>query len=217
MQPLVYAPPTGPLAILYEDAQLLVVDKPSGLLSVPGREEAHKDSVVSRVRQRHPKAEAVHRLDMDTSGVLVLALTKEAERALKGQFQDRQTHKGYQALIWGCPEPLSGKVELPLVCDWPNRPKQMVSHEEGKHALTHYKVSERFEDYSRVEMTPVTGRSHQLRVHMQALGCPILGDRFYADGQALAAADRLMLHAHWLQLAHPVTGEKLRLVAPLPF
>ncbi|WKE64462.1 bifunctional tRNA pseudouridine(32) synthase/23S rRNA pseudouridine(746) synthase RluA [Gallaecimonas kandeliae] len=218
MQPLIYQPPTDPwLDILFEDADMLVVNKPSGLLSVPGRDPAHRDSVVSRVRERHPGAEAVHRLDMDTSGVLVLALTKAAERHLKTQFQDRQTHKGYQALIWGCPEPSSGQVDLPLICDWPSRPKQMVSFELGKRALTHYKVTERLGDHSRVEMTPVTGRSHQLRVHMQALGCPILGDRFYAEGEALAAADRLMLHAHWLQILHPKTGEKLRLVAPLPF
>lgn len=217
MQPLVYRPPQDPLAVLFEDKHLLVVDKPSGLLSVPGREEAHKDSVVSRVRERHPQAEAVHRLDMDTSGILVLALNKEAERNLKNQFQQRQTHKGYQALIWGCPEALSGKVELPLVCDWPNRPRQMVSFEHGKHALTHYKVTEQQGSISRVEMTPVTGRSHQLRVHMQALGCPIIGDRFYAEGEALAAAERLMLHAHWLQIQHPVSTDKLKLVAPLPF
>ncbi|WP_115718025.1 bifunctional tRNA pseudouridine(32) synthase/23S rRNA pseudouridine(746) synthase RluA [Gallaecimonas mangrovi] len=217
MQPLVYRPPTAPLSILLEDKDLLVVDKPSGLLSVPGRQAEHKDSVVTRVREQYPQAEAVHRLDMDTSGILVLALNKNAERNLKSQFQERQTHKGYQALIWGCPEERSGQVELPLVCDWPNRPKQMVSFEHGKHALTHYKVTEQYADSSRVEMTPVTGRSHQLRVHMQALGCPILGDRFYATGDALASASRLMLHAHWLQIAHPVSGDKLRLVAPLPF
>lgn len=217
MQPLIYRPPTGPLSVLFADEQLVVVNKPSGLLSVPGRAPEHQDSVVARLRQQHSYVEAVHRLDMDTSGVLVCALNKSAERHLKGQFQARQTHKGYQALIWGAPEALSGQVDLPLICDWPNRPRQKVCHQEGKAALTHYKVTEQADTYSRVEMTPVTGRSHQLRVHMQALGCPILGDRFYAHEQALAAAGRLMLHAHWLTLNHPVSGEKMRLEAPLPF
>ena len=206
-----YHPPTDPwLEILYQDASIMVVNKPSGLLSVQGRAPEHRDSIMQRVQDDYPLAESVHRLDMATSGVLVVALTKQAERELKRQFREREPKKAYIARIWGHPEHDSGEIDLPLVCDWPNRPQQKVCHETGKPAQTLYQVLSRDSDgTSRVKLTPITGRSHQLRVHMLALGHPILGDRFYANAQAQAMADRLQLHALELNITHPKTGEPL--------
>jgi len=189
-----YRPPTEPwLTILYQDDYLLVVNKPEGLLSTPGRGEGLYDSVESRAKEISPYAELAHRLDMATSGVLVVALRKDAERAIRIQFQNRQTRKVYIAQVWGCPTETEGEVELPLICDWPNRPKQKVCFERGKPSLTRYRVLETNGKTSRLELNPITGRSHQLRVHLQALGHPILGDRFYSQGEALAASSRLLL------------------------
>ena len=182
--------------ILYQDEHIMVVNKPSGLLSVPGRLEEHKDSVMTRIQRDFPQAESVHRLDMATSGVIVVALNKAAERELKRQFREREPKKQYVARVWGHPQPAEGLVDLPLICDWPNRPKQKVCYETGKAAQTEYEVLEYAEDNTaRVRLKPITGRSHQLRVHMLALGHPILGDRFYATPEALAMAPRLLLHA----------------------
>ncbi|MGL4860456.1 MAG: bifunctional tRNA pseudouridine(32) synthase/23S rRNA pseudouridine(746) synthase RluA [Enterobacteriaceae bacterium] len=208
---LPYRPPQEPwLEILYQDAQIMVVNKPSGLLSVPGRAPEHHDSVLSRIQAQHPQAESVHRLDMATSGVLVVALTKAAERELKRQFREREPRKSYVAQVWGHLQQDQGEISLPLICDWPNRPKQKVCLETGKPAQTHYQVLSRLADGStRVQLMPVTGRSHQLRVHMQALGHPILGDRFYAHEAALAQAPRLLLHASSLKITHPQSGEAL--------
>ncbi|MEI7254666.1 bifunctional tRNA pseudouridine(32) synthase/23S rRNA pseudouridine(746) synthase RluA [Dickeya dadantii] len=200
-----YNPPRDPwLHILYQDQHIMVVNKPSGLLSVPGRAEEHKDSIMTRIQADFPAAESVHRLDMATSGVMVVALTKAAERELKRQFREREPKKSYIARVWGHLEQDDGLVDLPLICDWPNRPKQKVCFEQGKPAQTGYVVLSRDSDgTTRVKLMPITGRSHQLRVHMLALGHPILGDGFYAHPQAKAMAPRLLLHAQELAIAHP--------------
>ncbi|MDJ0091007.1 bifunctional tRNA pseudouridine(32) synthase/23S rRNA pseudouridine(746) synthase RluA [Pantoea allii] len=214
-----YNPPQEPwLHILYQDAHIMVVNKPSGLLSVPGRLEEHKDSVMTRIQRDYPEAESVHRLDMATSGVIVVALTKAAERELKRQFREREPAKTYLARIWGHPAHEKGVVDLPLICDWPNRPKQKVCFETGKSAQTDYQVIEYREDNSaRVVLKPITGRSHQLRVHMLALGHPILGDGFYAHPEAKAMAERLLLHAESLTITHPAFGNAMTFRQPADF
>ncbi|PVY84516.1 bifunctional tRNA pseudouridine(32) synthase/23S rRNA pseudouridine(746) synthase RluA [Pantoea ananatis] len=214
-----YNPPLEPwLHILYQDAHIMVVNKPSGLLSVPGRLDEHKDSVMTRIQRDYPEAESVHRLDMATSGVIVVALTKAAERELKRQFREREPAKTYVARVWGHPAQEKGMVDLPLICDWPNRPKQKVCFDTGKSAQTDYQVVEYGDDNSaRVALKPITGRSHQLRVHMLALGHPILGDGFYAHPQAKAMADRLLLHAESLTITHPAFGNAMTFRQPADF
>ncbi|ADD75855.1 tRNA pseudouridine32 synthase/23S rRNA pseudouridine746 synthase [Pantoea sp. PA1] len=214
-----YNPPLEPwLHILYQDAHIMVVNKPSGLLSVPGRLDEHKDSVMTRIQRDYPEAESVHRLDMATSGVIVVALTKAAERELKRQFREREPAKTYVARVWGHPAQEKGMVDLPLICDWPNRPKQKVCFDTGKSAQTDYQVVEYGEDNSaRVALKPITGRSHQLRVHMLALGHPILGDGFYAHPEAKAMADRLLLHAESLTITHPAFGNAMTFRQPADF
>ncbi|AYA42109.1 bifunctional tRNA pseudouridine(32) synthase/23S rRNA pseudouridine(746) synthase RluA [Xenorhabdus nematophila] len=205
-----YHPPTEPwLYVLYQDENIMVVNKPSGLLSVPGKAEEHKDSIMTRIQAEFPTAESVHRLDMATSGIMVVALTKAAERELKRQFREREPKKVYIARVWGKLVPEKGRVDLPLICDWPNRPKQKVCFETGKSAQTEYQVLEYEEQATRVRLAPITGRSHQLRVHMLALGNPILGDRFYAHSQARELAPRLQLHAQELFITHPAYGTPL--------
>lgn len=214
-----YNPPREPwLHILYQDAHIMVVNKPSGLLSVPGRLEEHKDSVMTRVQRDYPQAESVHRLDMATSGVIVVALTKAAERELKRQFREREPSKSYAARVWGHPAAEKGVIDLPLICDWPNRPKQKVCFETGKAAQTEYEVLAYLDDNSaRVALKPITGRSHQLRVHMLALGHPILGDGFYAHPEAKARAPRLLLHAESLTITHPAFGNSMTFRQPADF
>ena len=205
-----YNPPMTPyLSIVYQDDDLLIVNKPSGLLTVPGKDPKHADCLIARINRVFPTAKIVHRLDMATSGIICLAMHKEAHRNLSIQFQDRKTAKRYIARVFGKLEQETGSVDLPLICDWPNRPKQMVDHDNGKPSLTHFKVLEYEQSATRVELTPITGRSHQLRVHMLSLGHPILGDKLYAHPEAFAMAPRLQLHAEMLTLAHPVSGETL--------
>ncbi|MBD2814721.1 bifunctional tRNA pseudouridine(32) synthase/23S rRNA pseudouridine(746) synthase RluA [Xenorhabdus sp. Flor] len=205
-----YNPPTDPwLHVLYQDEHIMVVNKPSGLLSVPGKAEEHKDSIMTRIQAEFPTAESVHRLDMATSGVMVVALTKAAERELKRQFREREPKKVYIARVWGKLEHEQGLVDLPLICDWPNRPKQKVCFETGKSAQTEYQVLEYEALATRVRLAPITGRSHQLRVHMLALGNPILGDRFYAHQQARELAPRLQLHAQELSITHPACSSPI--------
>lgn len=185
----------------------MVVNKASGLLSVPGRAPENKDSVMTRIQADFPTAESVHRLDMATSGVIVVALTKAAERELKRQFREREPKKSYIARVWGHLAQDEGLIDLPLICDWPNRPKQKVCYETGKPSQTLYQVLSRDADVStRVKLSPITGRSHQLRVHMLAIGHPILGDGFYAHPEAKAMASRLQLHAQELCITHPEFG-----------
>lgn len=215
---LVYEPPLSPyLDILYQDEQLLILNKPSGLLTVPGRLPEHQDSLELRVQRVFPQARIVHRLDMATSGIVVMALGADSQRHLNRQFEQRQTEKHYLARLEGKVPVRFGSVELPLICDWPNRPKQMVCFSRGKKALTHFEVLSQDEHSSFVKLIPVTGRSHQLRVHMQWLGHPILGDKFYASQQGLAAAPRLQLHAAYLAFYHPLDGRWLSFSCPCPF
>ncbi|KPZ73024.1 Ribosomal large subunit pseudouridine synthase A [Pseudoalteromonas sp. P1-26] len=205
-----YNPPMTPyLSIVYQDDDLLIVNKPSGLLTVPGKDPKHADCLIARINRVFPTAKIVHRLDMATSGIICLAMHKEAHRNLSIQFQDRKTAKRYIARVFGKLEQETGSVDLPIICDWPNRPKQMVDHDNGKPSLTHFKVLEYEQNATRVELTPITGRSHQLRVHMLSLGHPILGDKLYAHPEAFAMAPRLQLHAEMLTLAHPASGETL--------
>lgn len=215
-----YDPPQGPLDILHADAQILAVNKPAGLLSVPGRGPDLADCLLRRVQAVFPEALLVHRLDRDTSGVMVFALTPHAQRHLGLQFEKRSTRKTYVARLAGRLEPRSGRVDLPLVVDWPNRPRQKVCHETGKPAQTDWRVI-RHEtrdgaDETRVRLMPRTGRSHQLRVHMLALGHPILGDPLYAP-ESCAAQPRMMLHSEELRLKHPDGGVSMKFRAAPEF
>lgn len=212
----VYAPPTDPLVFLHDDADIVVVDKPAGLLSVPGRGDHLADCLITRVQAVFPTALVVHRLDRDTSGVMIFALSPHAQRTLSTQFAERKAQKAYVALVQGEPEEDKGTIDLPVIVDWPNRPLQKVCHETGKPAVTDWRVVKRYGDSARMRLVPHTGRTHQLRVHMLALGHPILGDPFYAHG---AAADypRMMLHAEELRVKHPESGKSIRFRAKAPF
>lgn len=212
-----YAPPDEPLRLIHADHAIVVLDKPAGLLTVPGKGADLADCLIARLHAVHPEALLVHRLDRDTSGVIVFALTRHAQRDLSAQFEGRKTRKAYRARLWGHLEPKEGTVDLPLIVDWPNRPRQHVNHETGKPARTDWKVLGLDPDgTTRVRLFPLTGRSHQLRVHMQALGHPILGDPLYAEGPA-REFPRLMLHAESLRFAHPETGRGVTFTAPVPF
>jgi len=211
-----YHPPQSPLDILHEDHELIVVNKPAGLLSVPGKGEALSDCLLARVVKGFPTALLVHRLDRDTSGVMVFALTPHAQRHLGLQFEKRQTKKTYVARVEGHLEPKTGTVDLPLTVDWPNRPRQKVCHETGRAAVTGWQVLKQGAGESRVRLMPRTGRSHQLRVHMLSLGHVILGDPLYATGPA-ADHPRLMLHSEELRLRHPDGGRGMRFRARAPF
>jgi tRNA pseudouridine32 synthase/23S rRNA pseudouridine746 synthase len=214
----VYNPPQLPyLNILYRDDDIVVADKPSGLLSVPGKAQEHKDALITRINLVFPTATVVHRLDMATSGIMVMALNKHSHRHISKQFELRQTKKRYFARIFGQLAEELGKVDLPLICDWPNRPKQMVDYERGKPSQTLFERISSNENETLVALYPVTGRSHQLRVHMLSLGHPILGDRLYAHEEALAMAPRLQLHAQSLCFTHPTTNQWLRFHTPIPF
>ncbi|MEL7211012.1 MAG: RluA family pseudouridine synthase [Pseudomonadota bacterium] len=212
----VYDPPHDPLEILHDDHELLFVNKPSGLLSVPGKGAHLADCLIARVQAVFPEALLVHRLDRDTSGVMVFAKSPHAQRHLGLQFEKRGTKKTYVARVFGRLEPKTGTVDLPLIVDWPNRPLQKICHETGKPAVTDWRVVRASDEETRVRLMPKTGRSHQLRVHMLALGHPILGDPFYATGAALDHP-RLMLHSETLQLRHPDGGVGLRITAKAPF
>ncbi|MDO5090587.1 MAG: pseudouridine synthase [Cardiobacteriaceae bacterium] len=204
------------LDIIHEDDDLLVVNKPAGLLSVPGRGDDKLDSIEHRARLYRPGAVAVHRLDQATSGLMMLACHKPAERFYKQAFAERQIGKSYQAICHGHLARDSGDIDLPLITDWPNRPKQKICFDTGKPSLTHYQVLERLANgTTRVRLVPHTGRSHQLRLHLAGIGHPIVGDHFYAYPADLQEP-RLLLHAHTLQLSdrHHKT---LAFTAPLPF
>ena len=211
-----YAPPSTPLDVIHGDAELLIVNKPPGLLSVPGRGDHLSDCLLTRVQAAFPDARLVHRLDMDTSGVMVFARGAHAQRHLGLQFEKRHTKKTYIARVWGELAEASGDVDLPLCVDWPNRPRQHVDHDNGKPAQTAWRRVRVEDGTTRVRLTPKTGRSHQLRVHMQQIGHPILGDPFYAEG---AARDfpRLMLHAESLKIRHPEGGTAMLFRAPAAF
>lgn len=213
------APPDDGLDLVYADASLLVVNKPGGLLSVPGRGPGKDDCLASRVQARYPEARVVHRLDMETSGLIVFARGGEMQRRLSVAFQNRQVEKRYVAVVNGAVAEAGGVIDLPLGADWPNRPRQKVDHALGKPSLTRWRrlAYEPARDATRVALEPATGRSHQLRVHLLSLGHPILGDALYAPPAAQAKADRLLLHADFLAFAHPLSGEPLACSCQAPF
>lgn len=213
-----YQPPVGEIHLLHVDAALIIVDKPSGLLSVPGRGEDRQDCLIHRIQRTYPEVLAVHRLDMSTSGLLLLARGPEMHSHLSRLFMQRKVDKRYVAVVDGLLATESGEIDLPLICDWPNRPRQKVDFEIGKRSLTRYRrlSLDPASHTSRVELEPVTGRSHQLRVHLASLGHPILGDELYA-GAAEFKADRLLLHATDLAFPHPLTAEIVRFHCDAPF
>ncbi len=212
-------PPFAHPLIHYRDEHLVAVEKPSGLLSVPGRGPEKQDCLVSRVQLRFPSALVVHRLDMGTSGLVLFALDPDTQGALGRLFETRQVQKRYLACVHGTPHPSKGEIDLPLAADWPRRPRQHVDNRSGKAAHTRYRTLAPHAggSCSRVELIPTTGRSHQLRVHMAELGHPILGDELYADENARNLSGRLLLHAEHLDFSHPGTGESLQLHSPAPF
>ncbi len=205
--------------MIHEDEALLVIDKPSGLLSVPGRGTEKQDSLLSRARRHWPEAECVHRLDMETSGVIVLAIGKPAQRVMNKLFQQRRVKKNYIAVVDGHIVSQNGEIDLPLICDWPNRPRQKVDFKSGKPSRTHFSVlaHDHDDNTTRLALRPATGRSHQLRVHMQALGHCILGDSLYASPWARDKAKRLMLHASEISFEHPLNGRHSHFSARIPF
>lgn len=213
----VYALPEGGLRVLWADDTFVAVDKPSGLLSVPGRGSDKADCALSRAQALYPDTLTVHRLDMATSGLLLLARGKDMQRALSGLFERGEISKRYVADVWGQPDPPSGEIDLPLITDWPNRPLQMVDHSRGKPSRTRYTTLSTSPEGARLALTPLTGRSHQLRVHLAQIGHPILGDEFYAHADALSARPRLALHAERLEFVHPASGAQLVLESPCPF
>ncbi|HEV8692405.1 MAG TPA: pseudouridine synthase [Ideonella sp.] len=208
------------LTLLFADEQLVAVDKPAGMLSVPGRGADKADCAARRVQAQFPDALIVHRLDMGTSGVLVFGRGAAAQRSLSMAFAKRGVDKRYIAVVAGWPAEDEGRIELPLICDWPNRPRQMVDHALGKPSTTLWRVLKREDGparTARVALTPLTGRSHQLRVHLQAIGHPIVGDELYAPPEVHAMAPRLLLHAERLTLPHPTDGHAIVLQSPCPF
>ncbi len=200
--------------IHYVDHDILIANKPSGLLSVPGRGPEKQECLLSHIQRFYPTAKIVHRLDMDTSGLMVLALNSETHRNLSRQFQERQTAKTYYAICAGTASLKQGYSKLPMRCDWERRPLQIIDFTYGKYAETHWEVIQQYNHHFLVKLTPVTGRSHQLRLHMKLLGHPILGDNLYADPITLNMAKRLLLHASDLSFKHPVTQEKMHFHIP---
>jgi tRNA pseudouridine32 synthase/23S rRNA pseudouridine746 synthase len=211
-----YNPPDVPLDIVYQDTQIIVANKPAGLLSVPGKNVGREDCLTARLQAQFWDALLVHRLDCDTSGIIIFARTKQAQGFLGQEFEKRRAEKTYIARVWGVPEASEGMIDLPLGPDWNDRPRQMVDPENGRASQTGWQVLSRDGHTSRVQLHPKTGRSHQLRVHMQALGHPILGDPIYASGPA-RDFPRLMLHAQTLCLHHPETGARVTFTVPAPF
>jgi tRNA pseudouridine32 synthase/23S rRNA pseudouridine746 synthase len=216
-----YRPPEHRgLSILHLSEQIIVLDKPTGLLTVPGRGEGKQDCLASRVQAEFPDALIVHRLDMGTSGIVVMGRGIEAQRELSILFQERRVGKRYQALVEGpWTGATTGEIDLPITVDWPRRPRQKVDPESGRPSLTRYRILDPGHALAaaRIELEPVTGRSHQLRVHLEALGHPILGDDFYGTPASFAKADRLMLHACYIEFDDPATGSRLQVDCPPPF
>lgn len=209
-----YRPPAEGPDLCHADEAVVAVHKPSGLLSVPGRGPEHQDSAVLRLQAIWGPLWVVHRLDMDTSGLILYARSQAVAATLGRAFERRLVHKHYRALVHGCPPQTEGLIDLPLRLDWPHRPRQIVDAQEGKPSTTRWRLLAAEGAGARLQLEPITGRSHQLRVHLAASGFPIQGDRFYGRDDAVP---RLMLHARSLELPHPLTGEPLRLECPEPF
>lgn len=215
-----YNPPSDPANILHIDNELIVVNKPAGLLSVPGRGESKKDCLISRMQASYPDALIVHRLDMATSGILVLARSASIHRLLSLQFQERQISKQYTAVVNGKIQETEGIVDLPLITDWPNRPKQKIDFESGKSSQTRYKVISYDSQIqtTRLKLMPITGRSHQLRVHMLAIGHYIIGDELYSPKNDIEPTQaRLLLHASKISFQHPTTKKIITINCPCEF
>lgn len=213
------SPVSEAFTLHFADHYLLALEKPSGLLSVPGRGADKQDCLATRVQAHYPDALTVHRLDMATSGLILMARGKAMQSTLNRLFSERRVEKQYEALLEGELKPARGTVDLPLICDWPNRPRQKVCFQYGKASQTEYEKLEvdTSAHRTRVRLIPHTGRSHQLRVHMQAIGHPILGDEFYATPAGRAASQRLLLHACRLVFRHPASGKIMTLISPAPF
>lgn len=201
--------------LLHADVDLLVVDKPAGLLSVPGRGDGEQHNLTVHLRRQFVDAMVVHRLDQATSGLMLFARHADMQRSLSMAFEARQVHKRYVAVVHGHVAGESGSIDAPLMADWPHRPRQRVDAERGKPALTHWRVTQRESHTTRLQLEPVTGRSHQLRVHLLSIGHPIVGDMLYSEGWP--AHPRLLLHATQLRLLHPRTGKALDFDCPPPF
>ncbi|WP_213994761.1 RluA family pseudouridine synthase [Arsukibacterium sp.] len=208
-----------PFTVLYEDEQLLVVNKPPKLLTVPGRHPANQDCLISRVQREWPSATVVHRLDYDTSGIVLLPLTKRALSELSKQFQARTIDKHYQAVVAGLVQKKGGEINLPIAADQESRPLYKICQQNGKASLTQYQVISRdtVMAQSRLLLTPITGRSHQLRLHLKAIGHPILGDTLYGTQEVIAKAERLLLHASFIRFLHPLTLQPVTLDVPADF
>ncbi|HEY1067583.1 MAG TPA: RluA family pseudouridine synthase [Pirellulales bacterium] len=207
----------APFTIVYRDERVIVLDKPSGLLSVPGRGPDLQDCLSARVQIVHSTACVVHRLDRDTSGLMAMALDADAQRELNRQFAERLAEKRYIAIVLGEPQEESGLIDLPMRKDFERPPRHMIDPQFGKPAQTAWRVLERQGNRTRLELRPLTGRSHQLRLHLASLGWPILGDNLYATPDALAASPRLLLHAEELTLFHPDDGRRCTWRTPAPF
>jgi len=219
LQAVIYNPPAHTtLDILYEDEHLIILNKPAGLLSVPGRGEDKQDCMISRLQLQYPQALTVHRLDMPTSGILVFALSKSMQREMGKLFEQRKVSKSYIAKVHGQIKSATGTIEQPLITDWNNRPKQKIDYLHGKPSTTRYRLSSHNEDNSStVQLEPVTGRSHQLRVHMSSLGHPILGDELYGTAASKQASERLLLHAQGICFLHPVTNKSVEVFCQAEF
>ncbi len=213
------------LEVVFDDDHLLVLNKPSGLLSVPGRGEDKQDCLITRAQAQWPEALTVHRLDMSTSGLMVIAKGPEMQRSLSQAFAQREVHITYEAIVAG---ELSNTetsnadawsdIHMPLLIDWPNRPKSKVDWEHGKPSHTQWRIKKsNLTNATRVELKPITGRTHQLRLHMMAIGHAIVGDALYASPDIQAQSTRLLLHARVLQLKHPVTAEWMAFESTVPF
>ena len=205
--------------VIHQDERIVVLNKPTGLLSVPGIGPDKRDCLAARVKREIPAARIVHRLDRDTSGVIVMALDAQSHRELSRQFHDREVRKVYIAIVHGVVQHDEGEIDLPMRKDMDpeNAPRQIIDHEQGRSAVTNYRVLQRDADRSRLELRPITGRSHQLRLHLQSIGHPILGDNLYSPPEIQSLADRLLLHAQALWLVHPSTAAPMTFEAECPF
>ena len=215
-------PPADAVSVLYADDALIVLNKPSGLLAVPGRGPDKQDCLSARVQAIYPDALVVHRLDMATSGLVVMARGASVQRQLSEAFANREVHKRYAAVVSGLMTPSTEEwqtIDLPILVDWPNRPRRMIDCQQGKASVTRWQAThaDPARNTTRVELEPVTGRTHQLRVHLQAIGHPILGDALYAPPEVLAQAPRLLLHACALAFTHPVDGHALQFTCAADF
>lgn len=215
---MIYSPPLDKPEILHIDDSVIIANKPAGLLSVPGRGADKQDCLISRIQANHPEALIVHRLDMPTSGILILARNPQAHRQLSKQFEQRKIAKQYIAVVQGIVKNHFGEINLPLITDWPNRPMQKVDHENGKPSVTCYEVlsSNTTEQTTRLKLTPITGRSHQLRVHLLSIGHVIIGDALYSEVEANKNIS-LQLHANKVVFSHPTTNKTLTISSDSPF